>query len=286
MPSKAELNTYYEAQYRLDYQKAATPHSRHILRAFRTALRRYEALKPHMPASGRTLDVGAGGGEWTSLLSKTGYESVGVEPSPGFAEHARRAYGAKVIAAPLDLAGVEGPFDLVTAFHVFEHLPDPAAAFTAIRRMLGPNGRLIVEVPNIAAPYQTKRSKFHFAHVIGFTSETLEAIAKRCGYRLVADLGGGPDSEDVRIIFAVGDPQPTALPSPASVDRTAALLRRARPLHARSVPNAARKLFRSLEERITTQGKSASEIAEIVLTRVPGRAVATPTGPRRRRGAR
>lgn len=267
MPTAAALSEFYKAEYRQSYKRATTPEPRRVLRAFRLAARRLEGLWPHIPHDGAALDLGAGGGEWVVALAKAGFDSRGVEPSVGFAEYALREYCVAIRVGTFDYMEFEpGSFRLITAFHVLEHLRDPGRALDRVRTLLAPDGRLVIEVPDIAATDQSRKSKFHFAHVLGFTPETLTALAKRHGFDLVADLSGRLVGSNVAIVLRKAEKaDPGALPPPATAERVAAILATPRSVHRRTLPDLLRKTWRMAEERLSTRGRAAVAIGDGVL---------------------
>jgi O-antigen chain-terminating methyltransferase len=100
----------------------------------------------------RVLDVGPGRGEWLALLAEAGVPAVGVDDNPPMVEHLR-GRGLDVVQADgtAHLEGVEpGSLDVVTAFHVVEHLDlEPLLGLlAAARRALRPGGLLVAETPN------------------------------------------------------------------------------------------------------------------------------------------
>ena len=267
MPAAAALDAFYRRQYRLEYKRSARPQPRRILRAFRLARHRLDGLLPHLPATGRALDLGAGGGEWVRTLCLLGLDAEGIEPGAEFALYAAEEYGVRITPAPSDaIAFDDGAFDLVTAFHVFEHLRDPGSAFDRVHALLRPGGRFVVEVPDIASDWQSNASKFHFAHVIGFTADTLRALGGRHGFSVVADLTGRLNAVAVALVFARSDAAATGdLPSASSVERTIAALRRRTLLHRGTVAGSLRKFTRSFEERWTTRGLTGRQIGDRVI---------------------
>jgi SAM-dependent methyltransferase len=107
-----------------------------------------ERIQPHLPAQApRTvLDYGAGGGGFLLRMREHGWQTHGLEPGRrGF--EACRAAGLDVVADPAQLPSAH--FGLVTFHHVFEHLREPEAVLDTVRRVLAPEGRLFIEVPNI-----------------------------------------------------------------------------------------------------------------------------------------
>jgi SAM-dependent methyltransferase len=103
-------------------------------------------------AGPRVLDVGPGRGEWLALLAEAGVPAAGVEENPMMVERLR-ARGLDVV--PADGVGhletvPPGSLDVVTAFHVVEHLDVEAllALLTAAHLALRPGGLLVAETPN------------------------------------------------------------------------------------------------------------------------------------------
>jgi len=113
---------------------------------------RMQVIRPHLPP-GALFDVGAGGGTFLSVAKEAGYEVSGLDLSSRWAEHARQRHGVEVMVAELMAAELPvGGFDVITLWHVLEHLPDPLAALRKLQRALRPGGRLVTEVPNYGAP--------------------------------------------------------------------------------------------------------------------------------------
>lgn len=100
----------------------------------------------------RVLDVGPGRGEWLALLAEAGVPAAGVEDNPMMVERLR-ARGLNVVPADgighLETAP-PGSLDVVTAFHVVEHLDVEAllALLAGAHRALRPGGLLVAETPN------------------------------------------------------------------------------------------------------------------------------------------
>jgi SAM-dependent methyltransferase len=196
MPDAVALDQYYRERYRIDYKQQSAPSRRHILRAGRVAIdriTRLPRLQQH-PAGGRALDIGAGGGEFAYLLGRsTGLAITGIEPNEGYAQHARRTLGLDLVVSPLNEAmPAGGSFDLVTMFHVLEHLRDPGAALARIASWLAPGGLAVVEVPNVEATCQSPLHLFHAAHLYNFNAPSLERLGEKAGLEPV-DRWFSPD---------------------------------------------------------------------------------------------
>jgi SAM-dependent methyltransferase len=95
----------------------------------------------------RILDVGCGTGGMFPLLKRFGAVS-GAEFSPDARARATRLYPDVAVSAcalPGDVP--QGPFELITAFDVLEHLDEPQASARALAERLAPGGQLLVTVP-------------------------------------------------------------------------------------------------------------------------------------------
>lgn len=222
LPTSEELRRFHEVDYRESYKGVRTPKARNVYRSARLAKHRLGQLRRWLPASARILDVGSGSGEWLNVLQQAGHRVSGVEADPFYGEFARRQYGVEVeTAGILDLTLPENSLDVITMFHVLEHLPNPVAVLQRLHGWLRPGGLLIVEVPNTNCLHQHPAGRFHSAHVIGFTAESLDYAGQAGGWQRL-ELSLGDHDRNLLAVFrkpeageAIAPPAlPKTLPSP------------------------------------------------------------------------
>ena len=136
----------------------------------------------------RILDVGCGKGRFLEYAAEHGWDVSGIEPSTNGRVVARSRLGERVFA---DLEEVEGEiYDVVTLWHVLEHLSAPLETLTRLRPFLHPAGWLLIAVPNFAS-IQARLGKQKWAHLdvprhrVHYTPETLRNTLEKAGYEVV-----------------------------------------------------------------------------------------------------
>lgn len=152
--------------------------------------------------AGALLDVGCGSGEVLAAARARGWRTQGVEPERTGAQMARHR-GLDVAVATLEEAGLpERSYDVVSIFHVLEHMPDSRSFLRTLARWARPGGAVVVEVPNwhgvqrrrLRADWPGLRPGEHLVH---FTPRTLAATMRASGIEPVC----------VRTPVYIGPPQ-------------------------------------------------------------------------------
>lgn len=215
LPGADELAHFYAQRYRREYKSAESPRIRHVFRAGRVALERFRTVALLAQPPARVLDCGAGGGEFAYLLASRSYRPTGIEPNDGYREFARAAYGIDLRPGTLDDAAfAAGEFDLITIFHVLEHLRDPRAGLARLAGWLKPGGHLYVEVPNALTEVSSPSNLYHYAHLFYFAPDPLTRLARSAGLApLLVDAA--PSRANLTAVFrrddtAAGDGQETS----------------------------------------------------------------------------
>ena len=137
--------------------------------------------------SGRqALDIGCGNGKFLIKLRALGWEVQGVEFNAGAVEVCRES-GLSVSHG--DLHAAEFPdesFDMVSARHLIEHLPDPNRFMAEVARILKPGGYLYIRTPSSKALGRKIFGKYWFPnevprHLVLFSPANLALLAQRHG---------------------------------------------------------------------------------------------------------
>lgn len=145
---------------------------------------------------GKYLDVGCSSGSMLRAFESMGWDVWGIEPTnaivavPEHLKHrtSRCCFGEETI---------DPHFDLITAFHVLEHIPQPAVFLRHCRDMLKRGGFVVLEVPDFSfarrwlekeGPAVEPQLRAHISpglHVHQFTLESLALFVKHAGLDIV-----------------------------------------------------------------------------------------------------
>ncbi len=179
IPSNDDLRIYYSHNYRQDYKSTYSPKPKYIHRAGLAALDRLQFLESSIKLSNQSLlDIGAGGGEFVYMAKKHGLNASGIEPNIGYSEFSQKQYSAEVKTAMLsDLK--ESSADILTLFHVFEHMANPKNVMKKLYDSLKENGYLFIEVPNILQKDSSPHNIFFKAHLFYYSKFTLNSLASQ-----------------------------------------------------------------------------------------------------------
>lgn len=262
-PDAQTLAAFYAARYRADYKQIIEPKPYHVLRAARVAAQRVRRLVASV-TPGPHLDIGAGGGEFSVLARKAGFEITAIEPNAGYAQYAKHTYGLNVLNGTLESAEfAAGRFGSASLFHVLEHLLEPAPALRRIGQWLKADGWLYLEVPNLLDIAQSPRSRFHRAHIHHFTPVTLARALAQAGFA-VRETWLSADGGVISALAQRSDDVAVPAVDPAHARANMQTLARHTPLrHALRfgwLPRALRKQSRRIEEGVSARGKRGEEL--------------------------
>jgi SAM-dependent methyltransferase len=155
-------------------------------------LRRLEAMRGLEARRGRTvLDIGCGCGLFLFNMVASGWRASGLEPSEQAVAFATQRLGLGRIWRGDTTSAVFSRecFDLITMWHVLEHVADPLDTLGRLRPWLRADGLLAVCVPNIQSLQARVFGRFWFhldapRHLVHYSPTTLEALLRRAGFEI------------------------------------------------------------------------------------------------------
>lgn len=160
-PMGGELAKYYESEDYISHTDGKRSFFEKIYHFIKNiALKNKRTLiNSYHKEKGRILDIGAGTGDFLSCMQKDGWEAVGIEPN----EKAKNSAVRKGVSFGSDLSELEDhSFDVITMWHVLEHVPNPDNQIIELKRLLKKEGSLFVAVPNFNS-YDAKHYEKYWA---------------------------------------------------------------------------------------------------------------------------
>lgn len=145
-PSLEKLPSYYES---VDYISHTDGNKSLFEKMYQfvkgIALKNKLKLINSQSTKGRILDIGAGVGDFLSVCRNDGWQTVGIEPS----DKAKTIAKSKGVSFVENLSELENhSFDVITMWHVLEHVPDLENQIKELKRLLKPSGTILIAVPN------------------------------------------------------------------------------------------------------------------------------------------
>ncbi len=193
-PAPSELSRYYPPDYwfvpaESTADKLEQRYRRFVLRDHVQFVMR--ALKESQE-EGVVLDVGCGGGLFLQMLSERGVKRVaGLDFSLDAARAAWTRSGVPAVCATLSRPPLpSSSCAAVTMFHVLEHLYDPASYLDAAHKLLKPDGRLIIQVPNAACwQFLLFGERWNGIdvprHLIDYRLSDIDGLLDACGFEVL-----------------------------------------------------------------------------------------------------
>lgn len=146
----------------------------------------FSQLQPHV--KGRTLEVGCGSGNFTTLIAQHCAELLAVDLDETYAGQTRsrlqnspQDYShVSVITANATTLECAQPFDTIIMLDVLEHIEDDIAVLHRLSQMLGLGGTLIIKVPALESLYNSLDKAV--GHHRRYTPKTLETALAKAEY--------------------------------------------------------------------------------------------------------
>jgi len=140
---------------------------------------------------GSLLDVGCGNGGFLKIFDKHKWQLFGLEINKSQAQVAQKLRKVKIFTKTVEnFKFTPNYFDVVTLWHVFEHLENPRKILVKLHRILKNNGYLLIEVPNGNSIYR-KIFNDHWQllmppeHLFFWTNKSLKLIINNSGFRII-----------------------------------------------------------------------------------------------------
>ena len=189
-PQPDNLGRYYESEDYIshtDAKRSMVDKIYHTVKGYNLKSK-LSLINSYAGTDKTLLDVGAGTGDFLVGAKHDGWKITGIEPN-GLA---RLKAGDKGVLLwdDLNTLPIGQKFEVITLWHVLEHLPDLDSQIAKLVGLLTEDGTLVVAVPNFRS-YDAEYYKEYWAafdvprHLWHFSQKSIQAIFEKYGMKLV-----------------------------------------------------------------------------------------------------
>jgi 2-polyprenyl-3-methyl-5-hydroxy-6-metoxy-1,4-benzoquinol methylase len=140
---------------------------------------------------GNILDIGAGTGAFLNEMKTTGWHITGLEPDAGARTMADKLYGLSFNTPDKLFELPQDNYDTITMWHVLEHVHDLNGYVAQFKKLLKPNGKLFIAVPNYtsydAASYHEYWAAYDVPrHLYHFSPASMKRLIEKHGLKIIS----------------------------------------------------------------------------------------------------
>lgn len=192
VPDEKEIDRYYESPTYISHSNTSKGFVNRVYHIVRRIMLQKKARKVEMLTglkNGRLLDYGAGTGHFARLMETRGWSVTAIEKNGKARELALKEFGFEMLPVEALSTIKDKELDVVTMWHVMEHIQEPDRMWDELYRILGDKGIAIIAVPN-SASYDALKYKEHWAaydvprHLWHFTPSTIAQWGEKHGFVL------------------------------------------------------------------------------------------------------
>ena len=191
-PVPSNLEKYYQSEDYISHTDAKKSLFDNVYQIVKrhTLKKKVALLNSFLPEQKTVLDIGAGTGDFLHACKKDNWKVVGVEPSI----KAREIAESKNVLLENELSFFKGQkFDVITLWHVLEHVENLEAYTQSLQELLKENGTLLIAVPNYKSFDASHYGSFWAAfdvprHVWHFSQTSIQKIFALVSLKVVQTI--------------------------------------------------------------------------------------------------
>ncbi len=218
-PGSEEISRYYESEQYISHSgsgEGITGFLYSRVRSLMLGRKAALAARSVRKSRGVSLDIGAGAGFFVRKMRDRGWHANGVEVSDTARRTARELNGVELYESLEKVSFPNGQPDVVTLWHVLEHMHSPAGHLARIASLIKDDGCVIIALPNPDSADARHYGKNWAAwdvprHLWHFSSESIKRMAADAGLKLRSVRLLPPDSFYISILSEKTERKPFAL---------------------------------------------------------------------------
>lgn len=181
-PNKDEIGRYYNSEEYYSHQENKEGFIPKVYEKVKSVnLKNKYGIATEGKEKGKALDIGCGVGDFLHTMEQHGWDCTGVEPSENAKVIAKKRIKGQLLSSEEQENLPDSSFDIITMWHVLEHVDDIRWQIQQLHRLCKPGGRIIIALPNYKS-YDGQYYKAEWAaydvprHLNHFNKETLIKI--------------------------------------------------------------------------------------------------------------
>ncbi len=193
-PDASTIGQYYHSNAYISHDDTRTGFIDIAYRAVRsyTLQQKEKLIREAAGQTGQMLDYGCGTGAFLETCQQKGWTVQGYEPDADARKLATNRVKQPILN-DVNAITATGPFDVITLWHVLEHVADLTSTVNLFSQSLRVGGSLVIAVPN---PKSADANRFgqHWAaydvprHLYHFAPDVLKQLVEKAGFKLVRQV--------------------------------------------------------------------------------------------------
>ncbi len=194
-PEAEQASYFYQSENYISHSNTQKGFINKLYHAIRkiTLKQKTNLIQGEQKGTKNLLDIGCGNGHFLHACQQDGWNTFGMELDPETAARAAALTGQSIFPN-LQAIPEEPQFELISLWHVLEHVYEIDAYFEFFKKRINPGGKLLLALPNSKSFDADYFKEFWAAydvprHIYHFNPETIQSIAKKHGFKLAKQHG-------------------------------------------------------------------------------------------------
>ncbi len=194
-PEAEQASYFYQSENYISHSNTQKGFINKLYHAVRkiTLKQKTNLIQGEQKGTKNLLDIGCGNGHFLHACQQDGWNTFGMELDPETAARAAALTGQSIFPN-LQAIPEEPQFELISLWHVLEHVYEIDAYFEFFKKRINPGGKLLLALPNSKSFDADYFKEFWAAydvprHIYHFNPETIQSIAKKHGFKLAKQHG-------------------------------------------------------------------------------------------------
>jgi 2-polyprenyl-3-methyl-5-hydroxy-6-metoxy-1,4-benzoquinol methylase len=196
IPTQTEIGRYYQSDQYISHsntKKGFINRIYHSVRAYMLRKKQQLINRVSNRRTGKLLDIGCGTGYFLNTMQQAQWQVQGIEADENARTFATTQFHLQVDSPDTLQTLQTESFDVITLWHVLEHIHDLHLYVENIYRLLKPNSILIIAVPNYQS-YDAQHYQAHWAgydvprHLWHFSPKSIQVLAAKHNFSLIEEI--------------------------------------------------------------------------------------------------